>query len=483
MSEPQRYELVIVGGGTAGVPCAIAAAEAGASVAVVEKTADIGGTLHLSSGQLSAAGARRQRARGIEDTSDRHFDDVMRLSHGTADPVLVRKAVQEAPRTIDWLEELGFDFDPATPALYYGHEPYSIARTYWGPEGGRSILKVIRRPFEQHVATGRITLLVQHRVSELISQDDRVVGVRAQGPDGEVELSGSAVVITTGGYGANHEFFSAHTPKAVRLISACRRSSTGDGISIAMACGAALRGIEHHLPTVCGFEPQPGSGYAGEPPQFAVLNPNVWPARAIHVNQRGERFLAEDDRSPDRRERALLEQPGQRLWVVFDDASLADGRSFHQELSADRVRQLADYGTYGFRGHDVPSLARAAGIDRAGLECTIRAWNQSVESGRDPLGVCSPGPPLSTPPFYAFLLNAVVVTTFGGLAVDEDLRVLDEARRPIGGLYAAGEALGTSATSGECFCGGMLATPALGFGRILGRTLARAAAAGPTAVA
>lgn len=481
MTEADRFDVVVVGGGTAGVPCAIAAAEAGATVAVVEKTDQVGGTLHLSSGQLSAAGTRRQHARGIVDNPDRHFADVMALTRGTADPVIVRKAVDEAPRTIDWLEDLGFQFDPETPVVYCGHEPYPVARTYWGTEGGRSILAVIRPPFDARVAAGAITLLLEHRAQRLLCDDGRIVGVRAEGPDGPVELHGSAVVLTTGGYGANHEFFQAHTPAAHRLISACRRSSTGDGIVMGIECGATLRGAEHHLPTVCGIEAQPGSGYAGEPPRFAVLNPNLYPPRALHVNARGERFLAEDDPSPDRRERALLHQPDQRLWVVFDDASLADGRSFHPELSADQIRQLADYGGFMFRGADPGTLARRAGIDPAGLERTVEAWNRSVQTGEDPLGVREPGPAFATAPFYAVALQPVVVATFGGLAVDGELRVLDRTGTPIPGLYAAGEALGACATSGNCFCGGMLATPALSLGRILGRTLAVDAAQMTTA--
>jgi fumarate reductase flavoprotein subunit len=168
--------------------CAIAAAEQGARVVVVEKTDDVGGTLHLSSGQLSAAGTRRQRTRGIEDTPDQHFEDVMALSHGHADPALVRLAVDEAPRTIDWLEELGFEFDPSTPALYYGHEPYSRPRTYWGPEGGRSVLRVLSPRWTELVESGRITVLFRHRADELIRDNGAVVGIHALGPDGPVEV-------------------------------------------------------------------------------------------------------------------------------------------------------------------------------------------------------------------------------------------------------------------------------------------------------
>ena len=86
------------------MPCAIAAAEAGARLVVGEKTEDVGGTLLVNfTGHLSAAGTCRQRARGIDDSPDEHFADVMRISNGLADPLLVRLAVDEAPRTIDWL--------------------------------------------------------------------------------------------------------------------------------------------------------------------------------------------------------------------------------------------------------------------------------------------------------------------------------------------------------------------------------------------
>src|SRR5581483_4364831 len=321
-----------------------------------------------------------------------------------------------------------------------------VPRTYWGPEGGRSVLRVLRPPFEEQVESGRARVLFEHRARSLVQEGGRVVGVVAEGPTGEVELRGRFTVLTTGGYGASRELFERLTPQGGRLISACRPSSTGEGIAMAVELGAVVRGTGYHLPTVGGFEPEPGSGLAGAPPSFAVLNPAVCPSRAIHVNARGERFLAEDDPSPDRRERALLEQPGRRVWVVFDDASLADGLSFHAQLSADQIRQLADYGKIGFKARDVGALAREAGIDPDGLVETVRSWNGAVATGYDALGVREPGSPVETPPFYAFLVYGVVVTTFAGLAVDGDLRVLDEAGRPIPGLYAAGEAIGTSAT-------------------------------------
>ena len=87
-----NVDLIVVGAGTAGMPCAITAAEVGGRVAVVEKTADVGGSLHLSAGSMAAAGTRRQRERGIDDDAETHVEDIMRITAGTADEPLVRLA-------------------------------------------------------------------------------------------------------------------------------------------------------------------------------------------------------------------------------------------------------------------------------------------------------------------------------------------------------------------------------------------------------
>ena len=110
-------ELLVVGAGTAGMPCAIAAAEAGARVVVAERSDEIGGTLHISYGHMSAAGTRRARAKGIDDAPDLHFEDVMRIGHGHGDPALIRAAVDGAAATIDWLEDIGLPFPAEMPVI------------------------------------------------------------------------------------------------------------------------------------------------------------------------------------------------------------------------------------------------------------------------------------------------------------------------------------------------------------------------------
>ena len=122
------WDVIVVGGGTAGMPVATFAAERGARVLVVDAAADVGGTLHLSTGQLSAAGTKLQGLKGVSDTTDAHYDDIMRISKNTADPMLVRLAVDNAADTFDWLQDNGFVPFDEHPVLGRAHEPYSEKR-------------------------------------------------------------------------------------------------------------------------------------------------------------------------------------------------------------------------------------------------------------------------------------------------------------------------------------------------------------------
>lgn len=487
------FDLLVVGAGTAGIPCAIVAAQAGASVAVVEKDGQIGGTLHVSAGHLSGAGIRRQRDVGIDDdTVERHFEDVMRLSRGEADPALVRLAVEEAPHTIDWLHDLGFSFDPETPTIYLGHDSYSRARTVWAaaPAGlehvplgrGIGILDTLRPLWDEQVAAGRIVQHLSTALTSLIVEDGAVVGVRAQGPDGPLELRAAHTVIATGGYGSSPELFAELTPGRPRLVTNAWPTSTGDGIVAARAAGAAIRGGEKHNYRLGMIEVEPGSGRGDMRKDFVNLSAAVRRPDEIWVNERGERFTDETSHDITSQERSVLGQPGHRFWLVFDDAAVEGPQAPLPLLwDRERLRAAADEGVFLWRADTIGGVAAKAGIATAGLERTVAAYRGRIARGEaDPLGRTGADRPIAAGPFYALALPAGVLVTFGGIHVDTQLRALDGAGGPIPGLYAAGEVIGGGATSGIAFCGGMLVTPALSFGRILGRTLAAASTAHPS---
>lgn len=169
----ERFDAVIVGAGTAGMPCAITAAQHGARVAVVEKTEEVGGSLHLSAGSMSAAGTRRQRERGIDDDPEVHLDDIVRITRGTANAELVRLAVEEAGPAVDWLDGLGYAFDESAPVIYAGYEPYSRARVYFGQDVARSIYVVLRPLWDEQVAAGGIVPFLGTSLDNLSSSSGR----------------------------------------------------------------------------------------------------------------------------------------------------------------------------------------------------------------------------------------------------------------------------------------------------------------------
>ncbi|MBI1761024.1 MAG: FAD-dependent oxidoreductase [Acidobacteria bacterium] len=473
----ELWDIIIVGAGSAGLPCALTAAAHGARVLVVEKAAEIGGTLHWSGGHLSAGGTRRQRERGIADNPDLHFAEVMRIAQQAADPALVRLAVDEAPHVIDWLDALGLPWDPITPRLVYGHEPYKIARTYYGVDGGRSILETLRPSWDEHVAARQITVLFEHTLTALLVEGGVVSGIRAQNASGTVELRGRRVVLTSGGYAANHKLFAEVTPTVngivPKLVSTARPTSTGDGIIAARQHGAQLRNADKYLASLGGLELEPGSGWADYQTAWAmVFTTSYRPPREIYVNTRGERFMAEDEPSPDRRERLILQQPEHKFWCVFDERGLTDGAPLVKQWNEAELRRHAAAGKCMWQAETLAELAHKTGIDKAGLLATVEKFNLAAQMGEDAWGRRDLQYTITQPPYYALLTHATSLLSFGGLTVNANLQVLNEAGAPIPNLYAAGEILGAAALMGQSFCGGMSLTPCLSFGRILGRRLA-----------
>ena len=472
MATTERADLLIVGAGTAGLPAAIEAARAGLRVTVVEQADQVGGTLWRSWAQLSAGGTRLQRSRGITDSPDLHFADVMRISKDTADPALVRLAVDHAPATVDWLVSAGFDMDPAAPAILYFHEPYRRPRTYWGRRGGLSVLEVLVPRFERACEDGRITLLLHTTMTALRADGaGRVAGVTVSGPDGaRTDLDAAHVLLTSGGYSGNPELFPKLTGGAP-LVGPGAPTSTGTGLMAALDLGARTRGGDLYLPTYGGVLLPDSTSTTVPLDDYPQLTPQSRQPWEIHVNARGERFVAEDADSVDVRENALLAQPDLTFWVVYDETVRQKAPPL---LPTWAERDL----TESFATHPslttadtLDELAELAGIDAAGLARTVVEYNAAVAAGADSLGRKHLPVAIERAPFYAVRNHGTTLKSPAGVVVDEHLRVVGPAG-PVENLYAAGEVLGGSTLSGRSFVSGMSVTPALSFGRLLGRRIA-----------
>lgn len=473
------YDAIVVGAGGAGLSTAIATARGGGRVLIVEKTDRLGGMLHIANGEMSGAGTHRQRARGIDDDPGRHWADVRRIAHERCDTELAGRSVREQGTTIDWLDELGFEFDPACPGLIHGHEVYAVPRTYWGVHLGSSVLEVLAREISQLRALGQVDVRFGTRVQRLLRAGTGGVGgvvceaATARAP---------ATVLATGGYDADKALRDTFLPPHCRdALIGCLDHATGDGLRLAVRHGARVTRGGYFIP-IMGLIPDPDRpGFAVDYRTASVqLPPEYRTPHEIWVNAAGSRFVAEDDPSPEHRERALLEQPGMTMHVVWDQDALECAEPLLTNGSGDWTRERmaaeAAAGRWIRRAATLTELAAALGVDGPALEATVRRYNGFAESGVDAdHGRRTMPRPLRRPPFYALTSVAASLLSRDGLAVDGcSLAVLDEAGDPIPGLYAVGEVLGNNAFAGDTYVGGMSITPALTLGRLLGAQLAAA---------
>ncbi len=468
-------EVAVVGAGAAGLSVAVHAAAQGARVRLIEKQDTLGGMLHIASGEFSGAGSRRQAARGIEDSPQRHFEEVRRLSHDRVDADLAWLSVRHQGETVDWLDDHGFAFHEDCPGLIHGHEVYEVPRTYWGQDHGRSVLEVLERELTAHVRAGRAQVHTATTVRSLAIEDGRVVGVEVSSGEGDHTIRADAVVLATGGYDANVELRNRFLPEhCCAVLVGCLDHATGDGLLMAEDAGAAVSSDGVFLP-VMGMIPDPARpGHAVDYREaYIEMAPAYREPLEIWVNLDGRRFVPEDTRSPELRERALMAQPSSTMHIIFDAGALAAAptgliRNPAGPWEPERFAEVCRTSPWVTRADSLEALARALGIDPGALVATVGDYHTAIETGHDPIGRANLPRRLDQPPFYAITTVAASILSRDGLAVDTDLRVLDRMGSPIAGLYAVGEVLGNNKFAGDNYVGGMSITPALTLGRLLG---------------
>lgn len=468
MTQQRDYDVIVVGGGGGGLAAAITAHDLGASCIVLEADGHLGGATAQSAGVFYAANTSVQRARGISDSPDAMFEYVMALNQGAVRPDLIRIMCEQSGPALEWLIGFGAEFPPEW-LVCSGAESVPRGHPSKGAGGG------IAESLINAAGARGIDTAFGTRVSKLLIEDGRVVGVEAEG----TKLYAPGVILATGGFGNSAEMIARLYPTMAkhgeRVWAVHDRVPyiVGDGIRLGESVGAGIVGIDSGLPL-----PTSGFGKYTE----AFLPP--WIAL---VNTRGRRFVSELA-SYSVLGYLMNEQPEQRAIAVFDATALreASGNTKYSDpynsglpMPTWEQAMLLDQLKTGKvkQADSIEALAAQFGIDAAALAQTVVDYNADCDAGED-RHFFKKAPklfPIATAPFYGVEVRAAIIGVTGaGLDIDRDTRVLDAAQRPIPGLYAAGEVLGC--IHGKRYAGGGMAIGnAVIFGRRAGAAAARAA--------
>jgi len=480
----QRYDVVVVGAGVAGLAAACSAAEKGARVAILERSteAETGGNTRYTEAFLRMKSADLV-AEGLEETlvddfmghldpslmADAAVDPQRRSplyrAHHAVDPDYVAELAASAPETLAWMGSHGmrFDFLP-TPFL-------TTSTTRMAPVGGG--LAIVETMGKAARGLG-VEFLFETTARSLILGESGVEGVRALTPSGPVDLTGR-VVLASGGYQGNAELMARyHGDRALtaRPVARGGNYNKGEGLEMALAVGAATAGnfsLFHAEPV------DPRSGGA----EAAIF---CFPYGVL-VNAEGRRFV-DEARGPidawyERTTRDIQAQTRGTAWVIMDQ----------QSLSVPNVRSGIRTDIAPVVAGTIAALAVALAVPVDALEATIAAYNAACvvdgkfDAGR-PDGLSTKGltpaksnwaRPLSEGPFEAYPIMAANVFTFGGLKTTSGAEVVDRDGRAIPGLWAAGELTGLYYSN---YTGSTSVLRGATFGRIAGARAALSVRAG-----
>lgn len=470
MSESD-FDVVVIGAGAAGLAAALSAVEQGCTrVLISEATGVVGGSSRLAGGVVMGSGSQLQQKAGIDDDPSDLFKEYMSLNHWDVAAGPVKRLTARSGETIDWLAERGVTF---FDRLIFGGDERK-PRSHCVDGGGQSLVNALAAACRG----AGVDIALGHRVDQLLTDGDTVTGVIAEGET----ITADAVVIATGGFGANPELLQKYFPSSwtadwTWYIGA--DGSRGDAIDFADQLGAQLTGFDRGLRTL--------------DPHFAKLNEAFLPGWTVLLDPSGRRFC--DETAPYGILDTLVRARGNRAFVVFDDAALrppaesADRyRDCYKQVwpnhppfrpknyTADLVDENVATGK-AKSARDLPALAEAIGVPAETLEGEVQRYNTLAAHGED-TDFGKAGKfllSLSTPPFYAVEVRpATVNVTSCGLRIDEKARVLRHDGAVIDGVFAAGEC--TGGILGETYMGsGNSLANACGFGRIAGEEAAHAA--------
>jgi fumarate reductase flavoprotein subunit len=442
------FDVVIVGGGAAGLVAALRARAAGREVLVVERDPLPRGSTALSAGLIPAPDTRFQRAAGIEDSAEAFAADILKKAEGEPDPVAVDVLARSIGPAIEWLADAhGLPFSVIDNFTYPGH---SARRMHGLPSrSGSELMDALHRAAEN----AGVLMLTDAVADTLFTASDwRVSGIALTRPDGSSETIGcNALVLACNGYGGNPDLVARHVPDMAGALYFGHTGNRGDAVLWGEALGARTR----HL---SGYQ---GHGSVAEPHGILITWATVTEG-GFQINRAGERF-ANEATGYSEAAAQVIAQPGGKVWQVFDARIANIARQFEDFREAERQGAI-------ITASDWSTLAARMQVDAGVLAETAARVTTFKQSGTtDTFGRGWTGIPDLIAPLHAVRVQGALFHTQGGLVVDTDARVVRQGGTAFHNLFAAGgAACGVSGSKASGYLSGNGLLTAIGYGSIAG---------------
>lgn len=433
-------DVVVVGAGAAGLSAGLKAAQDGKNVIILEKMGVIGGASAMAGSGTMATGSTWQKEDGYEDSPEQLVEDMMENGHNKNDRATVELFANTIGEAFDWL----VDENGAAVPYQRSGEP---TRSYSGVGRGAGVCQSLCDKF---LAEGG-TLLLNTPATALIINDGAVTGVMAEGEGKAYTINAKAVVLASGGYGANDEL----VPDEYKaFVYAGHAGAEGDAIAMVEPLDADLINMDlintqpnsMILPSGLGQYCNPGVSRA-------------YAAGGFMVNQDGERFFNEQANAWDLMQ-AMKANDAQ--YLIMDQAAF-DG--FNAGMTGSKIYTMEDVETWladDYEGQPVmktaatlEELADKLGIPADALSASAQAFNEAAASGSaDEFGRTPAAAQSEEGPYYALEMHIRYYASLGGLHINDGMQVLNTQQEAIPGLYAAGEVVG--GLEGDVYMGGTL---------------------------
>ncbi len=426
-------QVLVVGAGLAGFTAAVRAAENGADVLLIDKSAGAfgGGNVLMASGSLRAGG-KSPRTDPAE-----LYDFVM--SEGVGYPILVKAWSETCGRAIDWLMSAGVGLEETAPGRIWLNQKseISLAPVYKKDVGTRAVstLKVRLERLGARYMSGIEGL-------SLIFEKDSVQGVIARRGSEPVEARGRSTILSTGGFSANKEMLRKHVgPHADRCKLRGSPQDTGDGLRMALELGAKAVNLKYF--------------YGHLISRKALTDDRFWPYprldsfvdEGILIDRRGHRFVDEGRGDVAVANELARSDDPTGATLIFDHGSWEASKNSPSSTSLMIPAPnpwLRDQDGDLFSARTVEELALAIGVNAENLAATVERYNRAVET-KDQNYLATPRSGKLKPlrgPFYGLKVVPGITFTMGGILINGRGEALDSEDKPIPGLYAAGDAIG-----------------------------------------